>query len=246
LRVQATKPGPRFGISPSCSAGSPRPRPPGGSSNGPPRIPTGWRVCVPPAHMPALARGRPAATPMSSCWSSMPTRPWSWRTVMPSRACRLGMRVTRLLGRQHRPDHRRCWPSASGGRRAGATARLLPGRRRPRWYRPPPQGGSQGALSGEGADPAAGRRLGMTEQSRSVNSCPGGGRAIARAGTRPCVRRVDVRAPAPNAPETGLAGGPPLALLDQAGTSFRCGSRRFATGPRPARVVTGKTSPKGG
>jgi hypothetical protein len=69
----------------------------------PPRIPTGWRVCVPPAHMLALARGRPAATPMSSCWSSMPTRPWSWRTVMPSRA---------LPAPTSTPsDSLRCWPT---------------------------------------------------------------------------------------------------------------------------------------
>ena len=51
----------------SCSARWPRPRPPGGSSNAWPRILTGWPGCGPPEPTPALARGSPAPTRMSSC-----------------------------------------------------------------------------------------------------------------------------------------------------------------------------------
>jgi hypothetical protein len=45
----------------------PRRRPPGGSSSAWPRILTGWPGCGPPEPRPALARGSPAPTRMSSC-----------------------------------------------------------------------------------------------------------------------------------------------------------------------------------
>jgi hypothetical protein len=43
------------------------PRPPGGSSSGPGRTPTGWPGCGPPGPMPAPGRGRPVVIQMSRC-----------------------------------------------------------------------------------------------------------------------------------------------------------------------------------
>src|SRR5215207_7023438 len=50
------------GTSRSCSGRWPRPRPPGGSSSGSPRTPTGWPGCAPPGPMLGPGRGRPAPT----------------------------------------------------------------------------------------------------------------------------------------------------------------------------------------